>query len=154
LLFIEAWYERAAALRQVFSQPDARLFTRPVGCARLTQGTDECFDVSIGPLQPFDGIGERPACGRIPVQKFLSFLACHLLASQPDRSIDMPVGKHHRHDKREHDHHQEQDEVLPPLDVFDGSLCSVRTLLFFPEPLSGRRRVFHLLTSLFASARV
>jgi hypothetical protein len=67
--FIEPWSERVAAVRQVFIQPDARLFTRPVGCARFSQRTDERFHVVIRPPEPFDRFGKRPACGGIPVQK-------------------------------------------------------------------------------------
>jgi len=137
--FIEAWYKRGATLRQVFIQPDARLFTRPVGCAHFSQRTDEHFHVAIRPPEPIDGIRERPACGRIFVQKFLSFLACHLRTSQSDRSIGTPVGKHRRHDKREHDQRKDQHEIPSPRDVFNVSLGLVRALLFFPDLLLDRR---------------
>jgi hypothetical protein len=62
--------------------------------------------------------------------------------SQSNRSIDTPVGKHRRHEEREHNQRKDQEEILSPLDVFNGTLCFIRTLLFFPKVLPGRR-LFH-----------
>jgi hypothetical protein len=59
-------------LGKVLIQPDPGPFTRPVGCARLTQRTDECFRVSIELSQPLDSIRESPACSRVLIQECLS----------------------------------------------------------------------------------
>jgi hypothetical protein len=133
----------ALAVGYVLVQPDARLLTCPVGCARLIKGTYERFDVSIEMPEPLDSIGERPACGRVFVQEFLSFLPNHLWALQSNRPIGAQAGKYHRDGEREHDQRKYQCEVLQPLAVFEVCLCSICTLLFFPEQLTGGQRVFH-----------
>jgi hypothetical protein len=76
-------------LSKVLIQPDARPFTRPVGSTRLSQRTNEPFDVSIQISESLDSIGENPACSCVLVQELLSFV-CHIFwASQIIRRKDL-----------------------------------------------------------------
>jgi hypothetical protein len=92
-------------LGQVLIQPYARLLTRAMGCARLIKRTYERFDVSIETSEPLDGIGKRPACGRVFVQELLSFVL-HLLWPHTNRRIDTQADKYRRNGKHQHDRSQ------------------------------------------------
>jgi hypothetical protein len=68
------------ALGQVLIQPDAGLFTRPVGCAGLIKRTYERFDIGVEIPETLDSVAEGPTCRRVFVQKFLPFHMNYLWA--------------------------------------------------------------------------
>jgi hypothetical protein len=72
----------ALNLSKVLFQPDPRPFARPAGCTRLSQGTDQRFDVRAEMPQSLDSVGENSACSCVLVQEFLSFLFHNFLALQ------------------------------------------------------------------------
>jgi len=68
------------ALGQVLIKPDASLFTRPMGCARLIKGTYKRFDIRVEIPETFDSVAEGPTCRRVFVQEFLPFHLNYLWA--------------------------------------------------------------------------